>query len=281
VLYEFDVDFEGHRIHLWEGGEGFPVLLLHGSGPGASTVGNWRSVINQLSDKFHVVATDLVGFGLSDRKRVPPYFDTHLWGRQARFVLDRLGADRVGVLAHSLSGSLAFRLAANDQRIVKVMTTGTLGARFESNAHLERVWTFPDSREALRLVAGCLVYDSSVITDDYIENRLAVLQAPGYASYFQAMFAGTKQQFIDEAVLTDTEVRAITCDVTLLHGRDDLVCPVRYSTLALAEHLPQADVVLLARCGHSPALEHPEKVISTAVSFFESTRVRDGFVANV
>ena len=40
ALKEYDLDFESTTIHCWEGGTGFPVVLLHGSGPGASTIGN-------------------------------------------------------------------------------------------------------------------------------------------------------------------------------------------------------------------------------------------------
>ena len=35
ALTERDIAVEGHRVHVWEGGEGFPILMLHGSGPGA------------------------------------------------------------------------------------------------------------------------------------------------------------------------------------------------------------------------------------------------------
>jgi 2-hydroxymuconate-semialdehyde hydrolase len=267
MLAEFDANFEGLRIHGWEGGRGFPLLLIHGSGPGASTLGNWRLVLEPLAAQYHVIAADLVGFGLSDRKRTPPFFDVELWLRQAQCLLDRFDAEQVGVLGHSLSGALALKLAARDRRVAKVMTTGTMGAGFTPNEYLARVWTFPRSRAELRLVAECLVHDPSTITDAYIENRLPVLNAPGYAEYFGAMFAGDKQSFVDATVLSPAELRAITCEVTLLHGRDDLPLPVQL-TMAIAAELPQADVVLLGGCGHSPALEHPQKLIAAAAVLF-------------
>src|SRR5438105_15804032 len=69
ALHESDIPFEGTTIHCWEGGSGFPILMLHGSGAGASTPGNWRRVIDPLSTKYRVLAADLIGFGLSGRKK--------------------------------------------------------------------------------------------------------------------------------------------------------------------------------------------------------------------
>src|SRR4051812_9033282 len=125
ALNEFDVPFEDTTIHCWEGGNGFPVLMLHGSGAGASTFGNWKRVIEPLSQRFRVLAADLVGFGQSGRKSAKPYFDIEMWVRQGEHLLKRFARDHVGVIGHSLSGALALRLAARNPRVTRVMTTGT------------------------------------------------------------------------------------------------------------------------------------------------------------
>ena len=54
ALTEFDLPFEGTSIHCWEGGSGFPILMLHGSGAGASIPGNYRRVIDALSRKYRL-----------------------------------------------------------------------------------------------------------------------------------------------------------------------------------------------------------------------------------
>ena len=41
-------DFEGVKASYLVGGAGFPILMIHGSGPGASTIGNWRLVLEPL-----------------------------------------------------------------------------------------------------------------------------------------------------------------------------------------------------------------------------------------
>src|SRR5215472_11721797 len=129
-LREYDIRFESLTAHYWQGGRGFPVLMLHGSGPGASTLGNWGLVLDRLAERFQVVAVDLIGFGKSSQKVDEPYFDLDLWLRQAAHMLKLLSGEKVGVIAHSLSAVLALRLARMERRISKVLTTVAMGGAF-------------------------------------------------------------------------------------------------------------------------------------------------------
>ena len=51
-----------YRIHTYSGGKGYPILMLHGSGAGASSFGNWHAVMKPLSRRYKVLAGDLIGF---------------------------------------------------------------------------------------------------------------------------------------------------------------------------------------------------------------------------
>jgi 2-hydroxymuconate-semialdehyde hydrolase len=272
---ERDFTLDGHQVGFLEGGTGFPVLMIHGSGPGASTIGNWRLVLDPLAEHFHIYAMDLIGFGRSGRKASPPYFDLELWLRQCRSMIDLMGADRLGVIGHSLSGMLALRLAATDARVAKVLTTGSMGARFLVNEQTVRTWTFPRNREEIRKMAEGLVYDKSRIDDAYLDNREKILFTGNYGIYFETMFAGEKQRYVDATVLSSENLARVTCDVVLMHGRDDIGFPPEIS-LQLAHFLPHADIILLGRCSHSIAMEHPSKLVTTAGQLFrENTDIVD------
>lgn len=267
-LNERNVDFEGISIHIWEGGHGFPILMLHGSGPGAGTTGNWRYVLEPLSQRYHIIAADLVGFGESGRKTKKPFFDIDLWRRQAQFLLDLLPEGPVGVIGHSLSASLALGLAAENSRVSKVLTTGAMGGRFKINAETDLCWTFPETREQLRKAVECLVFDSSMVTDDVLDSRMNILHDGVYGPYFESMFEGDKQQYVDAAILPSETLEKIKCEIVMMHGRNDLPFPFAENSLALSNSLPTADIVLVAECGHSPALEHPKKLLSFAEALF-------------
>jgi 2-hydroxymuconate-semialdehyde hydrolase len=260
--------FHGVPVHYMEAGTGFPLLLIHGSGPGASSIGNWRLILEPLAERYHVFAMDLIGFGRSGRRAAPPYFDVSYWLSQCQAML-ALMPDSAGVIAHSLSAALALKLAAaNPEKIAALLTTGAMGAAFPANDATKRCWTFPETRAALRATAEILIHDHRHITDAYIENRVQTLfNDAAYKAYFVSMFDGDRQRFITESLVSAAELAAIKIPVTMLHGRNDIAFPPSI-TLKLAESLAQADVTLLANCSHSIALEHPNKLLAAAGTLF-------------
>jgi len=256
------------RVSALTGGSGFPILMLHGSGPGVSAWGNFRLVFEGLERSFRILAIDLIGFGESSRKPAKPFFDLDLWLRQARFALNLLGDGPVGIIGHSVSAVLALRLAASNPRVTAVMTTGAMGGKFVANHDLELTWSVPRTRDDLREAMQSLIYNHSLITDELLDNRMKLLGSNGYAGYFGEMFAGNKQHYVDACVLDPNELRSLRCEVTLVHGRDDKPIPAIENSVSIGALIPKADVVLLGKCSHSPAVEHPGKFLDIAKMVF-------------
>jgi 2-hydroxymuconate-semialdehyde hydrolase len=222
-----------------------------------------------LAEHYTVHAMDLIGFGKSDRRPDPPYFDYAMWVRQAQAMLAQIGGDGpVGVIGHSLSGSIALTLAASNPRVAAVMTTGTMGAYFEPNEATNRTWRCPRTREELRAALGGLIHDRSLIDDAYLAAREPIVFAPGYAEYFDKMFEGDQRRYVRAALLSDATLQAVNCPVLMLHGRDDTAFPTE-STLRIAARLPQADVLLLSRCSHSVAFERSDSFLLNAKLLFD------------
>jgi 2-hydroxymuconate-semialdehyde hydrolase len=263
-----EFEFESIRCSALTGGSGFPLLMLHGSGPGVSAWGNFRLVFEGLERSYRVLAIDLIGFGESSRKPAKPYFDLDLWQRQARFAMNLLGDGEIGIIGHSVSAVLALRLAAAFPQVTRVMTTGAMGGQFVANHDLELTWSVPRNRDDLREAMQSLVYDHSLITDALLDNRMTLLGSNGYAGYFGEMFAGGKQQYVDACVLDAAELRGLKCEVTLVHGREDRPIPAMENSVSIGALIPKADVVLLGKCSHSPALEHPGKFLDIAKMVF-------------
>jgi 2-hydroxymuconate-semialdehyde hydrolase len=266
---EQHASIDGISFSYLRGGDGFPLLMIHGSGPGASTVGNWAKVLESLSGFCAVYAMDLIGFGRSGRKPAPPFFDFELWFKQCRAMIELIPDNDIGVMGHSISGALALKLAAHERRVTKVLTTGCMGASFTVNEDTIRTWTFPRGRDELIRVARGLIYDHRLIDEAYLQARERVLFAdPGYAGYFESMFGGDKQAYVQASLLTPAELSRIHCKIVMMHGRDDRPFPAEPLTLSLAKSLPQADVILLGQCSHSIAMEYPNKLVDAAHSLF-------------
>jgi 2-hydroxymuconate-semialdehyde hydrolase len=260
-------DVEGYRVRYWEGGSGFPLLMVHGVGPGTSVVGNFGPVMDRLAEHYHVLGIDLIGFGDSDRKKEPPFFDLDLWLRQGMALVDTFtGGQPCGIAGHSLGGALALKIAGRAPNVSHVLTSSTIGTAYPLNQYLNGFWDLPSSRDELRDVMGNMVFDPVAISEEMLDGRWELLTQDGYGAYFAQMFAGNRQDFIDAAIVTDDEAGAISASVTMIHGRNDKPCPAEQTTLPLAEKLPRADVVLLADCGHNLPREQTEKYMTEAVS---------------
>ncbi len=258
----------GYNVHYWTGGEGFPILMLHGVGPGTSIVGNYQPVLEPLSQHCRIVAPDLIGFGKSARKAIPPFFDVALWIEQGLAMLDLLPPGPCGIAGHSLGGVLALKIASRSSRVTKVLTSSSIGALYPLPAALDDFWSVPADAGALARAMRRMVHDPSTVTAEMIADRWAMFQNAGYADYFDAMFASPRQRYIDAGVVSDDELSRIRARVVMLHGRDDQPCPAEATTLVVARHLPGADVHLLGACGHNLPRERTADYLGAAIGLF-------------
>jgi haloacetate dehalogenase len=115
---DHDVDVDGVRIRITVGGRGTPLLLLHGY---PETRLMWRHLLPRLAEDRTVVATDLRGYGDSD-KPAPDDAGT-VYAKRAMAadqiaVMRTLGFDRFDVVAHDRGARVAQRLVLDHPDVV-------------------------------------------------------------------------------------------------------------------------------------------------------------------
>jgi haloacetate dehalogenase len=115
---EFDLETTEGSIHGRRGGEGPPVLLLHGI---PETHLMWHRVAAELASHFTVVATDLRGFGASSSPAAAPDHAPHsmraIAAEQVE-VMAGLGFDRFAVVGHDRGARCAYRMAIDHPSVV-------------------------------------------------------------------------------------------------------------------------------------------------------------------
>ncbi|MET8448565.1 alpha/beta hydrolase [Streptomyces sp. NPDC005209] len=102
------VQANGLRQHAVVGGEGPPLLLIHGW---PETWYAWRLVMPALAKHFTVIAVDQRGIGLTDKPRSG--YDTGTLARDMVALLDALGHQRFAVVGHDTGMPIAYALAAD------------------------------------------------------------------------------------------------------------------------------------------------------------------------
>ena len=113
VEHEF-VDAGGLRTHVALGGEGPPVLLLHGW-PQHWYL--WRDVIPLVAPHARVIAPDFRGFGWTDAPRAG--YEKDQLKRDILALLDELGVEEVSIAGHDWGGFVGFLLALERPERVK------------------------------------------------------------------------------------------------------------------------------------------------------------------
>ena len=115
------------RIHYYTGGDGPPVVLIHGL---ASRGEDWTSFLPTLTPRHRVYALDLLGYGGSDKPRNADY-SIALETEVVRGFLDSLHIARADVVGVSMGGWIALKLAAeHPERVRKLVLIDSAGFSF-------------------------------------------------------------------------------------------------------------------------------------------------------
>lgn len=253
-----EISAAGYRTNLHDVGEGFPVMLIHGSGPGVTAWANWRLVMPSLATSRRVIAPDMLGFGYSERPADGVY-NRQRWVDHAIGVMDALGLEQVDLVGNSFGGGLALALAiAYPQRVRRLVLMGSVGVSFPLTAGLDAVWGYEPSLEAMRKLLDVFAYDRSLVTDELAELRYQASIRPGFQESFAAMFPAPRQRWVDALGSPEEAIRALPHDTLILHGREDEVIPLSAS-LRLAELIDRAQLHVFGRCGHWTQIEHADR----------------------
>lgn len=259
--------------HLATAGDqqGEPLLLLHGTGPGATGALSFQPLLPSLST-YRCLVPDLVGFGRSSHPEDLPSGPGPWFARRVDAVirlLDELGLDRVHLVGHSYGARVAVELILRaPERVGRVALLSAGGTPVK--ADLKKLTGFYEnpSVAAMRtLVDAQLSRDDVDGIDDYVGERFAVAARSEVQRSFQAaMAAGEPAPVYDESVLA-----AIAHPVLAVHGKDDGTISSSAS-LFLAEHLPHSDLHLYAECGHLLQFEVPARLGALIDEFLAGER---------
>ena len=258
----------GYRTNVHDRGEGFPLMMIHGSGPGVTAWANWRLVIPELAKKRRVVAPDMLGFGYSERP-ADQIYNRERWVAHAIGVMDELGLEQVDLVGNSFGGGLALALAIEyPQRVRRLVLMGSVGVSFPITKGLDEVWGYQPSLEAMRRLMDVFAYDKSLLTDELAEMRYQASIRPGFHESFAAMFPAPRQRWVDSLASSDEAIRALPHETLILHGREDEVIPLATS-LRLAELIDRAQLHVFGRCGHWTQIEHASRFAKLVSDFLD------------
>lgn len=249
----------GYRTNVHDHGQGgFPVMMIHGSGPGVTAWANWRLVIPELAKNRRVVAPDMLGFGYTERPEDNTY-NRERWVAHAIGVMDALDLQQVDLVGNSFGGGLALALAIEyPERVRRLVLMGSVGVSFPITEALDEVWGYEPSLENMRRLMDVFVFNKGLLTDELAEMRYQASIRPGFQESFAAMFPAPRQRWVDNLASAEEDIRALPHETLVIHGREDEVIPLQAS-LTLADWIDRAQLHVYGRCGHWTQIEHASR----------------------
>ncbi|MBS0513820.1 MAG: alpha/beta fold hydrolase [Proteobacteria bacterium] len=268
-ITEGDIDA---RIHYNDAGEGAEtVVMLHGSGPGATGWANFhRNVDAFVAAGYRVVLMDCLGWGKSDPV-VCSGSRSDLNARTLKGLLDGLKLDKVHIVGNSMGGHSAVAFAlSNPTRVGKLilMGGGTGGpSQFvpmptEGIKLLQGLYREP-TIDNLKKMMNVFVFDPSSMTEELFQARLDnMLARRDHLENFVKSLAANPKQFPDQG----PRLGEISAPTLVIWGRDDRFVPMD-TGLRLVWGMQNAEMHIFNRCGHWAQWEHADKFNRMVLDF--------------
>ncbi|EGD53407.1 alpha/beta fold hydrolase [Gordonia neofelifaecis] len=273
TMRELQTDNGVLRYH--EYGDGPPLVLLHGSGPGVSGWRNYRGNLGLFGQHFRCLVLEFPGFGVSDDWGGHPMV-TALSAMEA--FVDGLGLDTFDVIGNSMGGGVGIGYdLAHPGRIRRLVTIGGIGRNIFSPGPGEGIkllqeFTENPTRESLVQWLHSMVYNPAVVTDELIEERWALGTDPGALesarrmygkAAFAAMIKGMEASDVPPQWAQMHKVKAKTL---LTWGRDDRVSPLDMALIPMRV-IPNAELHVFPNCGHWAMIEAKADFERTVLGF--------------
>jgi len=247
----------GISTAVLEGGDGPPLVLLHGPGEFAA---KWLRVIPRLVERHRVVAPDLPGHGASDVDG--NRLDADRIAAWLGELLDRTCPSPPVLVGHVLGGAIAMRFAIDHgDRLRQLVLVDSLGlARFRPSPRfaltLVGFQARPTERTYTRFMRQCS-FDLDGLREDmgerwepFVAYNLELAHGP------DAKVAGRMLRKLGLPRIAPADLDRIAVPTTLIWGREDRAIRLRVAEAASDRYGWPLHVI--ERCADDPPRDQPE-----------------------
>ncbi len=239
----------------WQGGEGRPLVLLHGSGDSAGT---FAAVAPDLLGDHRLLIPDLAGHGDSEPTEGILPMATIFGGLEA--LLDEAALDQPVLAGNSMGAWLAMFYAHKYpdrvSRVVAINGGAILGEPSE-------IKLMPANREEARASMAAIRDPSSPPVPDEVLDDIVARANSGPIRRMMMDLAGMM------GYLLNGKLGEVSTPVDMLWGESDRLMKLSYAE-RMAHDLPRSRITLIPECGHIPMGECPERFVGLLREILES-----------
>jgi len=243
-------------VHLRRGGDGDPMLFLHG----ASGVAGWIPSFEALSERYDLLVPDHPTYGLSDE---PDWLDG--MDDLAMFYLDfldQMELEGVHLVGNSLGGWLAMEIAVrNSARLKSLTLVGAAGIRIEGKPIADIFMMDPD--DLVREIFVDQSFADNILNlelseeqmDIQIRNRVATARL----GWQPRLFNPNLRKWLHR----------ITVPTHVIWGDTDKIVDPAYA-VEFGKIIEGSTVTMINKAGHLPHVEQSEPFVEAVSSFIHA-----------
>jgi pimeloyl-ACP methyl ester carboxylesterase len=260
---EKKIVIKGLKVNYKIVGKGLPFLILHGWGGSSDS---WIEVQNQISKQgFQVIVPDFPGFGKSPAPKDPWNVDSYVnWLNDFIIEINKTRSELtepIFLLGHSFGGRIAIKFAVKyPERVQNLILCSSAGIKLEVGPqqkifyYLAKIGDYLFSQKPFRRFKNRArnVFYQIIRRKDYLKAN--------------GVMKETIKNILGEDLLDYLpKVRNRTL---ILWGKLDKMIPVKYAYI-MKEKIPNSQLIILPKVGHSPQLDIPEKLSQTLIQFLK------------
>jgi len=264
----------GTEIFYQLTGEGEPVVLIPGLG---TTHGFFAGVTPILSRTHQVVGLDLRGVGQSAKPTQT--YTMELWADDIAALLDELQIARAHILGSSLGGCVAQVFAdrhpGKTATLILAATFSEIDRMLELNYRVRmQVIELTGMSQMLADFAVCSLFGRSFYETEAgraaAANTLKLIRSNEQAMYLEHLRAvlrfGRCEPGQENEPKFTTRLKNIKAPALVMCGDEDVLTVPKFSRI-MADHLPNAQLVVQSASGHVNLIEKPQECAEIITRF--------------
>jgi proline iminopeptidase len=254
-----------------------PILILLHGGPGVIDHSYFRPSMDPLGEFAQVIYLDLRGQGRSTRDR-PEYYQVGIMADDVAAFCGELGIQHPVVLGHSFGGFVALSLAVRHPELLGslILLATSPVQNFVWDLDCLEGQAGKELREvAARIVGGQATeedgrrFEAELVPCFSYPPKPEVVSLLNRNPFRNLDIGGQMDERFPNAYDVRLQLVSIALPTLVLHGRYDWVVPLSESE-ELAQKIPNAQLYIFERAGHSVPYDAPDELIEQIRMFLAS-----------
>ena len=270
------IEIDEVNVHYRDEGEGFPIVLIHGTAASLHTWDAWTDVLIKTN---RVIRMDLPAFGITGPNKNADY-SIEAYTTFLHSFLEKLKLEKFHLAGNSLGGNIAWNYTADyPSKVEKLILVDASGLptnksqpaifKMAKTPILNSLFLYITPRFLIKKNIEEVYEDDSKITDELI-NRY----------HKMALRVGNRKAFIDraktdfklDAQVNLEKLKSIQTPTLLIWGAKDLWIPLA-NGIRMNEILVNSKLEVLENSGHVPMEENPRESLKLMNDFLFTSEI--------